>query len=117
MAKQFPNKYGGVKIPSIDRSIDGPDGEVSGEVAHRNERYFEDVLETARQAFTYLDSGVWDFRDSLGKSDRKLYIDNCLGNLESAIGEIEILIDTINQPEQLDRIDRDIMVEHLKKPA
>ena len=117
MANKLKSKYGVVQIPSIDRSIDGIHGEVSGEVAYRNEQYFEDVLESARQAFTYLDSGVWDFRDSLGKSDRDLYIDNCLGNLESAISEIANLRDIINEPEQLDRIDRDIMLEHLANPA
>jgi hypothetical protein len=117
MAKKYKTKYGGCKIPSIDSSIDGFDGEVSGDVAFNNQAYFEDVLETARQAFTYLDSGVWDFRDSLGKSDRELYIDSCKGNLESAISEIESLIETIDQPEKLDKIDSEIMLEHLKKPA
>ena len=86
---------------------------MSGAVGYRNQSYLEDVMETARQAFRHLDGGVWDFRDSLGRSDRDLYIQSCLGNLQSAILEIESLIEIIDQPDQLARIDRDILLEHL----
>ncbi len=115
--KAYQKRYGKVSIPSIDRSIDSMDGEVSPDVYSDNESYFTEVIENAQQAFTYLDSGVWDFRDSLGKSDRDLFIHSCKGNLESAIMEIQSLIDIIDQPEKLNKIDRDIMLEHLKKPT
>ena len=113
----YQKRYGSTNIPCIDNSMDGIEGEVSSDVHMENESYFTEVIESAKQAFTYLDSGVWDFRDSLNKSDREKYITSSRGNLESAVMEIESLIDIIDQPEKLKKIDRDIMLEHLKKPV
>ena len=115
MVKSLVNNKNGVSIPCIDKRIDN--NEVPFDVHLDNEAYFEDVLETAREAFTSLDSGIWDWRDSFKKPNRDRYIESCKSNLESAMSQIQGLIDSIDQPDTLDKIDKEIMVEQLKETA
>ena len=112
MAKN--NNKNGISIPCIDRHNDA---DFPGDVYWNNEAYFEDVFESAREAFQRLDSGVWDWRHSFKKTDRDRYIESCKSNLECAIEEIEGLIDRIDKPDTLDKIDKEIMVEQLKETA
>lgn len=73
----------------------------------------ENVLETARHAFTFLDSGIEDIKYSIGKPNRHAIMANALNNLESAILEIESLRDQCLDEDQWRNLDKKIVWERL----